>query len=159
MCPAGEVTMEATHHGPLIDTPVFFVEIGSSAEEWSRADAGDVLARAVLSAHPDSSRRIIVGIGGSHYAPRPTHLALHTGVDIGHVVPSWALESVPGDITQQSELSELTANYLSETFFGETVISSTGYGGKAGELLHLITDAGDNREHARVRSVWRRRER
>lgn len=43
-----DVTLEATHHGPWVDTPCLFAEIGSSEGEWQRSDAAalwaDVLA-------------------------------------------------------------------------------------------------------------------
>ena len=39
-----EVTLETTHHGPLLDTPTLFIEIGSTEEHWGRADAAEVWA-------------------------------------------------------------------------------------------------------------------
>src|SRR5690606_34003273 len=38
-----EVTMEATHHGPLINTPSMFIETGGSIEEWEDPKAIEVL--------------------------------------------------------------------------------------------------------------------
>ena len=35
-----QVTLEATHHGPHVDLPACFVEIGSSENEWQDAEAG-----------------------------------------------------------------------------------------------------------------------
>ena len=39
-----EVTLETTHHGPLLDTPTLFIEIGSTEEHWGRTDAAEVWA-------------------------------------------------------------------------------------------------------------------
>lgn len=39
-----QVTLEATHHGPFVEVPACFVEIGSSESEWCNDDAGDIWA-------------------------------------------------------------------------------------------------------------------
>lgn len=52
-----EVTMEATHHGPYMEKPVLFVEIGSSEKEWEDKNAGNIIAKSVINAiekHNDS---------------------------------------------------------------------------------------------------------
>lgn len=41
-----EITMEATHHGPYIDKPAVFVEIGSTEKEWNDAKNGEIIAKA-----------------------------------------------------------------------------------------------------------------
>lgn len=40
-----QVTLEATHHGPYVEVPTCFVEIGSSEAEWSNENAGRIWAR------------------------------------------------------------------------------------------------------------------
>ncbi|KAL6190193.1 hypothetical protein ACLB2K_036591 [Fragaria x ananassa] len=44
LVPEFEVTLEATHHGPITDTPAMFLEIGSTDECWKRQDAAEVMA-------------------------------------------------------------------------------------------------------------------
>ncbi|XP_077222356.1 D-aminoacyl-tRNA deacylase isoform X2 [Tasmannia lanceolata] len=44
LIPEFEVTLEATHHGPVVNTPTMFVEIGSTEEYWKRQDAAQVIA-------------------------------------------------------------------------------------------------------------------
>ncbi|MEC8721827.1 MAG: D-aminoacyl-tRNA deacylase, partial [Candidatus Thermoplasmatota archaeon] len=39
-----DITLETTHHGPLLLTPSLFIEIGSTAEHWGREDAANVWA-------------------------------------------------------------------------------------------------------------------
>ena len=34
-----DLTLEATHHGPVLETPTLYVEIGSTEADWSRDDA------------------------------------------------------------------------------------------------------------------------
>jgi D-aminoacyl-tRNA deacylase len=88
-CPEGyRVSYEVTHHGPTALThPSFFVEIGSTEKEWSDPVAGRAVAEAVLSATPINTIPLI-GVGGTHYAPRETEIALTTRGAFGHIASS-----------------------------------------------------------------------
>ncbi|XP_028081342.1 D-aminoacyl-tRNA deacylase-like isoform X1 [Camellia sinensis] len=44
LTPEFEVTLKATHHGPEINSPTMFVEIGSTEEYWKRRDAAQDIA-------------------------------------------------------------------------------------------------------------------
>ncbi|WMV35287.1 hypothetical protein MTR67_028672 [Solanum verrucosum] len=44
LTPEFEVTLEATHHGPITNAPTMFVEIGSTEEYWKRQDAAQAIA-------------------------------------------------------------------------------------------------------------------
>lgn len=94
---ASEVTFEVTHHGPLLSTPTCFVELGSGEAQWSDPVGAGVVARAVLDAATatPSSNPVAVGLGGGHYAPRFTEVALARGVDFGHFIPAHAAQAVP----------------------------------------------------------------
>ncbi len=87
--PSGyQVTYEVTHHGPTdLEIPSFFVEIGSTEQEWQDPVAGRAIAESVLTAHPKPGLPLL-GIGGNHYATRATEIALHSRVAFGHIVPS-----------------------------------------------------------------------
>lgn len=84
-------TFEATHHGPFLKAPTFYVEIGSGPERWTDPRAAGVLARAVLAAEPTGDP-VAIGVGGGHYVPRVTDVALARRVAFGHIIPSHALE-------------------------------------------------------------------
>ena len=43
-----EVTLEATHHGPYVEVPACFVEIGSTPNEWGCPEAGAMWAECLL---------------------------------------------------------------------------------------------------------------
>ena len=87
-----DVSLEATHHGPTrLDVPVTFVEIGSSPEQWRNEKAGEAVARAIIVAATSPMEcRHAIGLGGPHYAPRHTEVALRTDVGVGHVLPKYA---------------------------------------------------------------------
>ncbi|XP_057848779.2 D-aminoacyl-tRNA deacylase isoform X5 [Cryptomeria japonica] len=47
LTPEFEITLEATHHGPVVSKPTMFVEIGSTEEYWKRQDAAHTVALVV----------------------------------------------------------------------------------------------------------------
>lgn len=89
------VTFEATHHGPFLETPSMFVEIGTDEAAWTDADLGRRVARAMLAGAepgPGDAAPALVFIGGSHYAPKATDLVRKGKANAGHVLPAYALE-------------------------------------------------------------------
>lgn len=95
-----DVGIECTHHGPSrIDTPCLFVEIGSGPEQWNDDAAAAAVAKAVLRLEPvpHQPERTIIGIGGSHYAPRFERILASTPWTIGHIAADWALDEVPAN--------------------------------------------------------------
>ena len=87
------VSFEATHHGPYLETPTFFIEIGSTEEEWKDDRAGEVLAKTIMGLE-EKKYTPALGIGGGHYVPRITDVALEYKVSFGHMLPSYAVEYV-----------------------------------------------------------------
>lgn len=90
-----QVTFEATHHGPYLETPTAFVEIGTDERAWSDPDIGRRVARAMLAAGEPSvgdEAPTLVMVGGSHYAPRATDLVRQSKANVGHILPGHALE-------------------------------------------------------------------
>lgn len=89
------VTMEATHHGPLIDIPCFFIEIGSTETEWKDSRAGFIVAKSIrdtLESFEDNPyNEIAIAIGGPHYCPNFNKLQLKSNVAISHVIPQYCL--------------------------------------------------------------------
>ncbi len=88
------VTYEATHHGPTLGLPAFYVEIGFGDEAGPPADAVRLLATACDEIEPDAGDRIALGIGGGHYAPHFTDLALRRRWAFGHLLSRHALETI-----------------------------------------------------------------
>ncbi len=108
------VSYEATHHGPSsLKTPSVYVEIGSTMDEWSDKGAGRAIAKAILNVDEDPEMPVFVGIGGNHYAPRETTLALEAGVAFGHIIADHAVPTVTEDVLRQAfEKSGTRAAYL-----------------------------------------------
>ncbi len=95
------VSFEATHHGPYLETPTFFIEIGSNEEEWRDDRAGEVIAKTILSLE---ERRYMpaLGIGGGHYMPRITDVALAYKISFGHMIPSYAVDYIDEKVVKMA---------------------------------------------------------
>ncbi|MDD1716475.1 MAG: D-tyrosyl-tRNA(Tyr) deacylase [Methanolinea sp.] len=97
---------EVTHHGPSeIATPCLFVEVGSTEKEWKDPVAGEAAALSVLQASPEGVIPLI-GFGGTHYAPRQTHIALSSKGAFGHIAHSREVPSL--DELMVREMGEKT---------------------------------------------------
>lgn len=87
--PEFNICFEATHHGPFVDTPSFFIEIGSDENYWPRKDAAELLASVIRDVPETNDYPAVVGFGGGHYAPRFTELALSYKVNFAHMLPNY----------------------------------------------------------------------
>jgi D-aminoacyl-tRNA deacylase len=97
-----EVSYECTHHGPSLDAPAMFVEVGSSPKQWKDVKAAEVVADAAVAAVSEcSSCSVALGIGGPHYNKKFTKLALSTRWAFGHIIPKYALPEVDAEIIRQ----------------------------------------------------------
>ncbi|MBU2616159.1 MAG: hypothetical protein KKC19_03585 [Nanoarchaeota archaeon] len=89
-----KVTLEVTHHGPLIDKPCLFIEIGSSENEWSDRKAGFVLAKTIIETienfEENPHNEVAIAIGGPHYCPNFNSIQLKSNVAISHIIPQYA---------------------------------------------------------------------
>ncbi len=87
------VTLEATHHGPLINKPCLFIEIGSTEIEWKDKRAGFAVAKTISEAieefKENKHNEIAIGLGGGHYCPEFNKLQLNSNVAISHVLPKY----------------------------------------------------------------------
>jgi D-aminoacyl-tRNA deacylase len=83
-----DVTYEATHHGPLINSPSFFVELGGNEDVINNAEHAKLLADAVArSIDADAGYgKIAVGFGGMHYPRKFTALALDGKYAFSHIM-------------------------------------------------------------------------
>ncbi len=86
-----QVSFEVTHHGPYLNTPTFFIEIGSDEAAWDDEAPARVVAETVLGLEPDREVPVLLGVGGGHYAPRHTDVALAKDVSYSHMIPSHAI--------------------------------------------------------------------
>ncbi len=94
-------TYEATHHGPEVALPAFFVEIGYGTAPAPSAEAVRILAGVIPEIVPDAGDRVALAVGGGHYAPHFTDLALRRTWAFGHLLSRHAL----GDLDAPTALA------------------------------------------------------
>lgn len=89
-----KLTLEATHHGPYVETPSLFIEIGSTKYEWNDEKAGEVIAKTIiksLTTFKEQNFKTAFGVGGPHYCPNFNDLQLNSDYAISFLVPKYAL--------------------------------------------------------------------
>ncbi|MGC8663643.1 MAG: D-aminoacyl-tRNA deacylase [Thermoplasmata archaeon] len=104
------VSYEATHHGPYLTVPTFFIEIGSNENEWNDKNAGKLIAQTISNAKKTDDD-IAIGIGGGHYTPRFTKIAISKKVSFGHMAPKYAADKIDLEMLLQMK-DKSNAKYL-----------------------------------------------
>jgi len=106
-----EVSYECTHHGPSLDVPAMFAELGSSPKQWKDTRAAEVVAHAAMAAiSVRSSCSVALGIGGPHYNTKFTRIALSTQRAFGHIIPSYAFKWLTPELINQCAERTLEKN-------------------------------------------------
>lgn len=144
--------LEATHHGPFIEsTPVLFVEIGSTEQEWQNPVAAEIVARTIVSVAQQyqTSYPAVLGFGGPHYCPGFTRLNAETSYAVSHVIPKYHLdtlsESLVAHAIQRSSpaptLAALDWKGMKGSQRDEVIALAERLGLKVNRIRNLIRDA------------------
>lgn len=96
-----EITFEATHHGPLLNMMNYYIEIGTTEKQWEDRGALEVVRGAIFD-REDRKYETFVGIGGGHYMPKITEYFLKNNINLGHMIPKYALDSITEDMILQA---------------------------------------------------------
>ena len=99
-----EVSYECTHHGPSLNVPAMFVELGSSPEQWSDSKAAQAVAHSAMYAIANFStpaNSAALGIGGNHYNQKFTRMALAGEAVFGHMIPKYVVSIIDSEILAQ----------------------------------------------------------
>jgi D-aminoacyl-tRNA deacylase len=103
--PDHEITLEVTHHGPLINKPCMFIEIGSTQKQWENKKAGEIIANVIISIinSPElNGQKIAFGIGGPHYCSNFNKILERTDIAIGHICPKYALSNLDEEMIKKA---------------------------------------------------------
>ncbi|MFH1511223.1 MAG: D-aminoacyl-tRNA deacylase [Candidatus Woesearchaeota archaeon] len=97
-----EITLETTHHGPFIEKPCVFIEIGSSEEQWKDEKAGMAIAKTLMETvgKEDIFPSVIV-FGGGHYNQVANKILQRTKYSVGHICPKYALGELDEEMLDQ----------------------------------------------------------
>ncbi len=149
------VAFEVTHHGPYLEKPTFFVEIGSDENAWKDERAATAIANALfktLSA-PLHDSLICIAVGGGHYAPRQTEMALKKKVAFGHMIPDYQIKGASDEELRRKISSAIAATpgcrfaYLDKKALGkeihrvEKILEGLGIKRIRGEELEDISES------------------
>lgn len=88
-----KISLEVTHHGPYVETPIMFIEIGSDESRWRDESAALVIAKTILE-FKEEKYPVVLGIGGGHYAPRFTDMLLTRKLNFAHMIPEYAIPNL-----------------------------------------------------------------
>ncbi len=91
-----DIVQECTHHGPFLEKPCFFIEIGSTEKEWKNKEAGKIITKTIIYLLKNKPKQYesAVGLGGLHTTPNFKKIILNSDIAIGHVCPKYNLENL-----------------------------------------------------------------
>jgi D-aminoacyl-tRNA deacylase len=97
-----DVSFEVTHHGPSLNVPTMFVELGSSMPQWVDSKAACAVAGATIftieTFESKPTQKAVIGIGGTHYNKKFTQMALDGEVVFSHMIPKYAVANVDASL-------------------------------------------------------------
>jgi len=97
-----QVCYECTHHGPSLNAPAMFAELGSSMKQWKDKRAAEAVAHATIAAVSKQPKyTTVLGIGGPHYNAKFTKIALTKPIAFGHIIPKYAVSQLDADMVKQ----------------------------------------------------------
>ena len=99
-----KLTLEATHHGPYVEKPAVFVEIGSGEKEWSDVSNGKIIAKIIIQALENETKnyKSCIVLGGGHYNQAGNKIMLKTEYAIGHICPKYLLKYLNEEMLMQA---------------------------------------------------------
>jgi D-tyrosyl-tRNA(Tyr) deacylase len=108
--------MEATHHGPLINKPCVYIEIGATDTEWKDTKAAFVVAKTIAETMKNFKgnkyREVAVGIGGPHYCPNFNKIQLKSNIALSHIIAQYNLPVSEEMIKEAIEKTEEEVDFV-----------------------------------------------
>lgn len=100
--PNFSLDIEVTHHGPtILETPLIFIELGSSRKEWINDEVGELVANAVVNSifkyliiKEDKNQQVGLGFGGTHYAPNFNRLVTNSNLAMSFICPKYYVQEL-----------------------------------------------------------------
>ncbi|PIU21500.1 MAG: hypothetical protein COT15_02045 [Candidatus Diapherotrites archaeon CG08_land_8_20_14_0_20_34_12] len=100
-----DVCLEATHHGPYLEKPTIFIELGSSEKQWADKNAANAIAKTIVNFYNPSTNTeppiVCIALSGNHYCPEFTKLVLRKNYAVSHICPEYALQNFDDESLKQ----------------------------------------------------------
>lgn len=125
-------TFEATHHGPYLEAENFYIEIGTTSDEWEDESALDSVSSAIMDNRGNTYPNF-VGIGGGHYVPKITEYVVDNRINVGHLISKHNHEAIT-----ESQLMDAVARTRDCKGF---IVDKKGTRGRVREMLRSIVAA------------------
>ncbi len=111
-----DVTLEATHHGPLIEKPCVFIEIGSTENEYTDKRAGFIVAKTISQVISEFKENpyseVAIAIGGPHYCQNFNKIQAKSNIAISHIIPQYSLPLTEEMIKEAVEKTEEEVDFV-----------------------------------------------
>lgn len=134
-----EATVESTHHGPFMEKPALFVELGSNEKYWEDKEGAKIVAKSLMNAienannknmpitnssnkksnsfesknNGNNNYKSVFVVGGSHYSHVANKALLNSDFSVSHICPKHNLENLDeGMLKQAIEKSEPKASFV-----------------------------------------------
>ena len=136
---------EATHHGPYMEKPAVFIEVGSSEKEWADERLASMVADSLIGGLGDyamleeygESYAPVIALGGLHYANSFKKLTLDSEYAVGHICPKHML----GRITENPQLLQQAMAACSPAA-KKVVLDWKGLGSEKQKIKELLESSG-----------------
>ncbi len=99
-----EISLEATHHGPLIRKPVMFIEIGSREEQWKDKKAAEIIAKTIMKTieqYKNQEYETAIGFGGLHYCSNFNKIELNSKTALSHICPKYNIKFLDKELIKK----------------------------------------------------------
>jgi len=98
-----QITVEQTHHGPILKRPCMFIEIGSEEKSWCEELPGKIIAKTIMELlHRKPRYESTVFLGGGHYNHEVNKILLKTNLAVGHICAKHALKYLDKQLLLQA---------------------------------------------------------
>jgi D-aminoacyl-tRNA deacylase len=101
-----DVNIEDSHHGPTqLQTPLLFVELGSTDKDWKNRKGALAVANAIMKVAKNKQIfKNYIGVGGPHYASKFAKLIADENKNfaVSHIIPKYMLDSINNEMVLQS---------------------------------------------------------
>lgn len=98
------VSVEQTHHGPYLEKPVLFVEIGCSENEWKDEKAAVVITKTIINVlqRKIPEHKSVIVLGGGHYNQTANKIMTQTEYAASHICAKFLLENLDEEMINQA---------------------------------------------------------
>ncbi len=99
-----QCSLEQTHHGPYLEKPCLFIEIGSSQKEWEDKKASAIIVKTLNNVlkKPIPKYETTIILGGGHYNQLTNKILLRTDIAVSHICAKYDLINLNKELILQA---------------------------------------------------------